>query len=249
MPPVVLWGHDHVELGVTASAAAPPSAGVAISRGGFAKLYRYVDPNEDVAAAVAGPSSTLLVVADGHNGMTASRVAVESVLEALGDDPPAALSDKAWLELFGEVNEAILAATSASETPHSATALACALVTPHGVSWAAAGDCAVVVSPPAAVRGRQVNKESIRFVGHPMKPRALKSVVGRGTFDRGPDEWVVLATDGFAEFILPDRPADLVPRLVWDARGDAERAARGVVEHACSRGAGDNVAVAACAPA
>ena len=248
MPTAVLWGHDHVELGVTGSAAAGEGAGVAISRGGFAKLYRYVDPNEDIAVAVAGPRATLIAVADGHNGITAPRVAVEALLAAIGEDPPAQLGDKEWLALMGDVNEAILAATAGGDQPHSATALACALVSPGTISWAAAGDCALVASAPAAVRGRQLNKESMRFLGHPMKPRALKGVVGRGTVDRGPDEWVVALTDGFSEFVVPDRAADLVPRLVWDARGDAERAARLTVDHACARGAGDNVAVAVCAP-
>jgi len=248
MQRAVLWGHDHVELGVTASEAAGDGAGVAISRGGFAKLYSYVDPNEDVAAAVQGRDATLLVVADGHYGITAPRVAVETVLAQLGEDPPPALADPEWLELFDEVNRRILEATAAGEQRQSATVLVCALVRPGSVSWAAAGDGAVLKCAPGAARGRQLNREAMRFMGHPMKPRALKQVVGRGNVALGADDWVVLASDGLSEFVIPERPSDVVPRLLFDALGQPESAARKIVDHACARGAGDNVAVALSAP-
>jgi serine/threonine protein phosphatase PrpC len=237
-----LWGHDHVELGRTASKAAGPRAAVAISRGGAAKLYSYVDPNEDVACAVAGDHATLLAVADGHNGMTASRIAIEVVLRHIGEEPPPGLTDSDWVTLFGIVNEAILAAKLGTDTPHSACALSCALVTRDFLSWASAGDTAVVVARPGASRGRQLNREAMRFVGHPMKPRALERVVGRGTRTLEEGEWVALITDGYSEFA--GRPAESLPSVLVSAADDAETGARAIVDHACARGAGDNVAAA-----
>src|SRR4051794_12669416 len=78
-----LWGADHEQLDDIASAAAGPRAGLAITRGRFPKAYRYEDPNEDVVAAVSGPRATLLICADGHNGVTASHLAVRRVLDAI----------------------------------------------------------------------------------------------------------------------------------------------------------------------
>jgi serine/threonine protein phosphatase PrpC len=245
-----LWGRDHEELDRIASAAAGGRAGLAISRGRFPKAYGYEDPNEDVVAAVAGPRATLLVCADGHGGITSSHVAVQTVLEAAGDDPPGAYADDDWLELFTRANDAIIAAKAqASRHPASDTVLLAALVSPGRLSFAAVGDAALVVARPGRERGRQLNKEAFRFLGQPMRPRALKGVVGRGTVGLEGDEWVALVTDGLSEFVAPLRPADVVPRvLAREASRTAQDAAVQLVETACTAGAGDNVAAAVLAP-
>src|SRR3954453_9630770 len=105
----VLWGTDYEELGVVGSRSVGERAGLAITRGLHKKAYRYEDPNEDAVAAVAGPAATLLVRPDGHNGMTAPTLAVQAVLDHFGPSPPSALSDGDWLELFGTVNETVIA--------------------------------------------------------------------------------------------------------------------------------------------
>jgi serine/threonine protein phosphatase PrpC len=249
-----LWGADHTVLGDVAAATAGPRAAIAITRGRYPKSYRYVDDNEDVVAAVAGPSgTTLLVCADGHNGTTASHVAVREVLDAFGDDPPAALTEDGWLELFGRVNEAVLDTKGlGSQHPSSNTVLLAALVAGDEVSWAAIGDGALVLARPGAMRGRQLNKEAMRFVGRPMSRRQLKGTVQRGRTRVDPGEWVVLVTDGLSEFVAPLRPADVVPRVLAmaarDGGGGAEPAALALIETACSAGAGDNVAAAVLAP-
>jgi serine/threonine protein phosphatase PrpC len=249
-----LWGTDHTELDAVASATAGPRAAVAITRGRYPKAYRYVDANEDAVAVVSGASgTTLLVCADGHNGATASHLAVQEVLRAFGDDPPPELDENQWLDLFGTVNEAVIAAKGlGSEQPSSNTVLLVALVGAGGISYGAMGDGALVLARPGATRGRQLNKEAMRFVGYPMSKRQLKNTLQRGRATVEPGEWVVLVTDGLSEFVAPLRPADVVPRVLGMAarNGDpsAEGAALALIETACSAGAGDNVAAAVLAP-
>jgi serine/threonine protein phosphatase PrpC len=243
----VLWGTDHEELGVVATANLGATTALANTRGRFAKAYRYEDPNEDTVAAVVGSRATLIVCADGHNGATAPNVAVQAVLDAFGADPP---PDTDWVELFGQVNEAVIARKGlGSEHPASNTVLVVALKSPGHLSWGAIGDGALVIARPGAQRARQVNKEAMRFIGYPMNKRSLKGTLQRGATDLEPDEWVVAITDGLAEFVAPLRPADVVPRVLATLKSPtAEAAARALVDTACSAGAGDNVAVAVLAP-
>lgn len=245
-----LWGTDHEELDRPASLAVGPRTAIAITRGRYLKAYRYEDANEDMVAAVAGPRATLLICADGHNGATAPAVATQEILDAFGDDPPPEHDDDEWLELFARVNETVIARKSVgSLQPASNTVLLVALASPGRLSWAAIGDGAIVVGRPGAQRARQVNKEAMRFIGYPMNKRSLKNTVQRGSTPVGPDEWIVLVTDGLSEFVAPLRPADVVPRVLATVReATAEAAALALVDTACSAGAGDNVAVALIAP-
>jgi serine/threonine protein phosphatase PrpC len=246
-----LWGTDHEQLDQIATATAGDRAALALTRGRHAKAYRYEDPNEDAVAVVAGPRATLLVCADGHNGATASHVAVREVLGRFGDNPPPELSDGEWLDLFGRVNEAVLAAKGVgSPHPVSNTVLIVALAANGRLSYAAIGDAALVAARPGAERGRQLNKEVMRFIGQPMSRRALKGTVQRGTVELAPGDWVVAVTDGLSEFIAPLRPADVLPRVLGLlADASPEPAALAVAEAACSAGAGDNVGVVVLAPA
>lgn len=247
----VLWGPDHNELGEIAVEAVGPRAAVALTRGRFAKTYRYTDPNEDVAAVVVGAQATLLVCADGHNGSTAAVRAVEAVLEELGDDPPPRLEPKEWPRLFGRVNDAVMESSAGSEQPQSRTVLLVALVAGDTVSWGAMGDAALVACRPGRDRGRQLNREEMRFVGYPMSPRALKDAVGRGEERLEPGEWLIAVTDGLSEFIAPLRPADILPRilaLATQIENSPEMVARTIVDTAGEAGAGDNVGVALLAP-
>ena len=244
----VLWGVEHVELGeiVTSSTG---GAGLALSRGQFAKTYSYVDPNEDAVAAVEGPRATLLVAADGHNGATAAMRAVQFVLERFGGDPPPGLDKRGWADLFVDANDAVLAVTSiGSPQPSSRTVLLVALVAPRTVSFGSMGDAALVVARPGGERGRQLNKEAARYVGYASTRKGIEGSVHRGEAALAPDEWVVLATDGLSEFINPMRPADVVPRVLARAGGDPEAAAAQLVEAACTAGAGDNVGIAVAMP-
>src|SRR3954447_23555274 len=246
-----LWGTDHEELDRIASATAGERAALAITRGRHPKAYRYTDPNEDVVAVVAGERATLLVCADGHNGATSSHVAVQAVLEAFGDDPPDDLLEDDWLDVFATANDAVVEATGrGSEHPGSETVLIAALASPGHLSFGSIGDGALVVARPGTERGRQVNREAMRFVGQPMNRRSLKQTLQRGNLALGEEDWVVAVTDGLSEFVAPLRPADVVPRVLarLEAPRSAEAAAVALVEIACQAGAGDNVAAAVVAP-
>ncbi len=245
-----LWGTDHEELDEVASLSLGTRTALAITRGRFKKSYRYEDPNEDVVAAAVGPRATLLVCADGHNGSTASTVAVQEVLAALGADPPASLDDGDWLTLFGRVNDAVIARKGvASQHPASNTVLLVGLASAGALDWAAIGDGAIVVGRPGSQRARQVNREAMRFVGYPMNKRALKNTLQRGCTAVEPEEWIVLITDGLSEFISPLRPADVIPRVLATLpEPTALAGALALVETACAAGAGDNVAAAVMAP-
>lgn len=247
----VLWGTDYEELGEVGTVAVDDRTALAITRGLHKKAYRFEDPNEDAVAAVRGPAGTLIVCADGHNGSTAPVVATQFVLDHFGANPPPELEERAWLELFAGVNDAVIAAKGIG-TPHPAsnTVLLVALVTTEHVSWASLGDAALVIARPGAQRGRQLNKEAMRFVGQPMTRRSAKKEVQRGGALIEPGEWLVAITDGLSEFVSPLRPADVVPRVLATLDpATAENAARTLINTACSAGAGDNVAAAVMGPA
>ena len=122
--------------------------------------------------AIDGPEATLLAVADGHNGALAAHAATTAVLALFGDDPPPTLDDKQWREVFERVNASVLAALAPPcAQPASRTVLLLALIAGDVVSWGGLGDAALVIAAPGDARGRQLNKESARYVGYPMSRR------------------------------------------------------------------------------
>lgn len=244
----VLWGRDEVEYGHVASDAPAPHVGLALTRGLHPKPYRWTDPNEDVVAAVVGARATLLVVADGHSGVEASEVAVRTVLDELGDDPPPELDDDSLVALFHRAGIAVVTAVRELPEAHrgSRTTLSVALVAGRRLCWAALGDSPVLVADGG--RGQELtHADQPAFVGTPMAlPRVARHLQrGRGSLSNS--AWVVVASDGFANFRLGATTADSAAEVLADAE-DAASAARALVEHACSAGAGDNVAAAVAAP-
>lgn len=239
----VLWGKDYVALNEVAVETVGPRAAVAISRGRHRKAYRYTDPNEDAAVAVVGPRATLLAVADGHNGWPATEAAINSIVQAFGDDPPPAdVDDGRMIDIFHEASNAVLDVTGVpeAESPESRTTLVVALVAGRRLQWASFGDSAVYsVTGAAAV---SLAKPQHRFVGYPMPRHHVDMILDRGTVELPEHAWVVLASDGFVDFAHPF-PTDLVA----DGKQPQE-VAHGLVVAAFDGGAGDNVAVAVAAP-
>lgn len=243
----VLWGRDHQEYRDVAIEAAGDRAAVALTRGFYPKPYRWTDRNEDVAAVVVGERATLLVVADGHNGVPAPEIAVEAVLDRFGGDPPApGVDDEELVDLVHEASTEILARTTSGPARHrqSRTTLLFAFAGGGEVQWAGLGDSALVVA--SAGGGRELSRAAHRFVGYPMPRAAVKGLLDRGQARLHPDEWVVLVTDGFTNFVHP-APHDVVARAVASA-SDPTAAARRLIERAGEGGAGDNVGVALLAP-
>jgi serine/threonine protein phosphatase PrpC len=243
-PSALLLGREHVDLAQIATAAVGANAAVALSKGRFEKVYHHVDPNEDCAAAVAGPRATLLAVADGHNGDIASEVAVSAVLEFWGYDPPAAdLDDELVVATLTAINDAILLRTQddGSPAPDSRTTLMVAFVTPARVQWASLGDSGLYLAERRGVR--RLDTPSHFFAGYLMSAEEIDMRSSRGALDLDGSNTVVAVTDGLMEFSR-DPEVAIATALETSDEGPPVDAARAVVREAFQAGAGDNVAVA-----
>jgi serine/threonine protein phosphatase PrpC len=240
----LLWGKDHVDLDKVVVKQLGPGVAAAITRGRHRKSYRYTDPNEDAAVAVVGPRATLLAVADGHNGWTATEAAMTTVVSTFGDDPPppADIADDDLVELFHRATLSVLEATGVPgfEQPSSRTTLVIALVAPGEVRWASFGDSAVYVATGAG--GATLSQSQHRFVGYPMPRAAVEFYLDRGRAEVPDGAWVVAASDGFVDYARP------FPTTAFSHDNDAGAVARALVLAACEGGAGDNVAVAVARP-
>jgi serine/threonine protein phosphatase PrpC len=239
----VLWGRDHTALQQVAIEVPHPSVAVGLTRGRFPKGYAHLDPNEDVAAAVVAATGTVLVVADGHNGVAASEAAVKVVLDRFAVGVPrAGLDSLEWAQLFLAASEAVVGATADLDGPHRAsrTTLAVALISGRSVQWAGMGDSAVFVVDGG--RAKQLNVGRSRFVGHPVPLRDVRRDLETGLHTpRRPGWWVVLATDGLTTFVRP------APKVIAAAAAEAQvpdDLVRRLIATAGDAGAGDNVAVA-----
>lgn len=244
---VVLWGRQQLDYGRVAVAAPAPGVALALSRGLHPKTYQWVDPNEDVAAAVAGERATLLAVADGHNGLVAAETAIGAVVEALTDDPPPEPSDDELVRLFHHVNIAVQAETSRQDGQvrrASRTTLSLALVSGRRLCWAAFGDSPVLVAE--AEQGVELNPGGNAFLGVPLASHRVERLLLRGRGTLGGRAWVVVASDGLSNFTGPHH-AETAAGVLAKAL-DAQSAARALVERAFAGGAGDNVATAVHAP-
>lgn len=249
MAAVTLWGREHVAYGDVVVRPVGPGLAVALTRGLHPKPYPYTDPNEDVVAAVAGPRATLLVVADGHNGVASSEVAVATVLERLGDDPPPAdLDDDDLVRLFHDVGWAVLDATTALDRRRreSRTTLSVAIVADGLLQWAAMGDSPVVVADLAAAH--ELTVPTHHFVGSPLPAGQVDRLLQRGRTPLPEEAWVAVVSDGFSNFTGGRTTADAVHDVLSAARS-AEAGAADLVQAAFAGGAGDNVAAAVLAPA
>ncbi len=77
----VLWGADYPDVTEVGLESVGAHAAIALSYGGEPKHWPSKTPNEDAVAAVGGPRSTLLVVADGHEGVSRLRPGAEGLFE------------------------------------------------------------------------------------------------------------------------------------------------------------------------
>jgi serine/threonine protein phosphatase PrpC len=243
-PRALLLGREHVDLAKIATEAVGANAAVALSKGRFEKVYYHVDPNEDCAGAVAGPRATLLTVADGHNGDMASEVAVSTVLEFWGYDPPAAdLADELVVTTLTAINDAILQRTQddGSPAPDSRTTLLVAFVTPTRVQWASFGDSALYLAERRGVR--RLDTSSNFYAGYLMSAEDVDQRTSRGTIDLDGTSTLVAVTDGLMEFSR-DPEVAIATALEESDGGTPVDAARAVALEAFKAGAGDNIAVA-----
>lgn len=245
-PRIVLLGRDHEGPADVATKAVADDAAVGLARGWRPKPYAYVDPNEDAAGCVVGRRARLLVVADGHNGRQASHAAVGAVMDLLGDDPrPADLADD---EMFAAVQlvEDRIALATADDGPRSRTTLVVALRTPTQLQWFGAGDSVLLVSERGLTR--QLPAGARWFFGDCPGHHTLRRSLARGRIDLAPWAWVVLATDGYTDYLPDDlTPEAAVARALSDLDG-VDRAVGALLDQARRGGAGDNVGVSVCGP-
>ena len=242
----LLLGRDHTGPGAMATLAAGQRMAIGIARGWRPKPYAYVDPNEDVAAAVTDGAVQLLVVADGHNGHRASHVAVETVLDRFaGTLPPADLDDDEWVALFAQVNEDI-AGVAAPFGPRSRTTLIVALRTRERLQWAGAGDSALLVVG-SGVTGA-LPAQTRWFCGDHQPAPVLRESLARGRVELPSQAWVTLATDGYTDYLPVPRPPAEATQVFLRGVSQPVRAAAALMGQARRGGAGDNVAVAVSGP-
>jgi serine/threonine protein phosphatase PrpC len=245
----VLRGRDHPQLGAKAVARVGSSLALAMSAGARAKALPALDPNEDVAAIVHGSRADLLVVADGHFGREASELAVDHVLEAIGDDPPPAdLSDDELVTVFFDAGVTVQREISRPDCPHpnSRTTLALALVSDGAVQWAALGDSCVVLATTAGGARLEVPRNA--YLGYRFAFADVAAALTRGRAEWNSGDCLVLATDGLVDAVELDGLdiATVVSRELGSA-ADAARAAEVLLQLALAKDADDAVTIAVAA--
>jgi hypothetical protein len=259
-----LHGAQH---GSVAQLAAISESRVAItlSRGGANKTYEHTDPNEDSAGFAIGPSGYVAVVADGHTGCDAARVATAFLLRdrapvwtandfAVGTD---------WEDLARDAisgaHSGILASVTQGARATACTTLSFALWRPveQILAFGSIGDSHIFRTGSVEAVDLALHAEPhAHFLGVPADDRASlvdKCVVG--VEQRPQAHAVVLATDGLSErgigvdvpeitvfdcvaqatAVAPEIRALTAARSVAEAASDAHRQHR----------SGDNIATAA----
>jgi len=257
----VLRGREHTKLGAVAALAEGRCA-IALSRGGFAKGYRYRDANEDAVAFALGPAGALVAVADGHGGHEAAELALTKLFEGFGDawTGPGSLASR-WPQTAGDaiarIHAAIVERGVTGGNPEARTTLALALARPGEdlLAFAAVGDSHVFVADAATAFDLVASDGIPTYLGSPsLEPGdlAARAVIDARALTGA--RAVALATDGLSEQGIGVAAPELV---VMEALGRAERSrpelwpletARSLVECALAshrrHRSGDNVAAA-----
>lgn len=207
-----LLGRDHTEIGALASVAEGPAA-IALSRGGAAKTYSYVDANEDAAAFSIGAGAVLVAVADGHDGDHGSAAAICSLrddqAELWGGARGPSTADewaRAAARAVAAANHAVLAEAARRHLPPAPTTLAFALWRRReGVVHAASvGDSHVFLCADRATRdvteGVPAERRKRDFLGRgALGEEAAAAFVHVESVSVRSLQALVLASDGLSE--------------------------------------------------
>lgn len=259
-----LHGADHCELDEIASVS-ETNAAIVLSRGGAAKRYAYLDPNEDSVGFCLSEWGAVAVIADGHAGHRASKVSVDRVLDAhaprwLAASPTAldARFESEAADVAFDTNAAILRGVTGRRRDRSRTTLAAVLLRPRE-GWMAVlsiGDSHVFRVETSGTREiAALEKQNPTYLGDPThSPKRLEARVRAEVTPLEGARAIVLATDGLSEEgIGVSDPAAAVSQALREASGEAidlraMRAAQGVTRHAMEaqreQSSGDNIAVA-----
>ncbi len=229
---LLLLGRHYTTLGPLALAELPDGGALALTRGAVRKAYRYVDPNEDAALLVRTEHGTLLAVADGYNGSSASEFAIESVSACAAE-----LIQTPGERFSGRVEQLALDISAQLRALDPArSCLLIAVVTGRSCRWLSLGDSILFrsTSPDVASPSNDLV----------LDPR-LRALPARedfwvGSFELKPGERIAAVTDGVTNFVA--EPA-VVSNLLSKAASDVH-AARAVASAAMRGGAGDNIGIA-----
>ena len=255
----LLRGREHTKLGAVAALAEGRCA-IALSRGGFAKGYRYRDANEDAAAFALGAGGALVAVADGHGGHEASELALARLFEGFGEawTGPGVLASR-WTQIAGDaiaqIHAAIVERGVTGGNPEARTTLALALVRPGEdlLAFAAVGDSHVFVAGAARAEDLVAPDGAPTYLGSPsLEPGDLRAVIDARPLAAA--RAVALATDGLSEHGIGVAAPELAVIEALDRAGRASpdlqplETARFLVECALAshrrQRSGDNVAAA-----
>jgi hypothetical protein len=259
-----LRGREHLALGAVAAVAEGPLA-ITLSRGGAAKTYEYVDPNEDAACFARGRAGALVAVADGHRGCEAAERALAELLAAhapawtAAAEFPAASWPEAARAALWQIHLALRRA--ANDLPSSRTTLAVALarIPEQRFFWVSLGDSHVFRVRAGSAHDLAAVGRSCPFGaflgGEALDPEALAKHAAAGEVPRADTRAMVVASDGIsAEQVGIEDPAGALAACADRAARAAPalrslELARGLCEVAnathARRASGDNVAVGA----
>ena len=267
MRSATLLGQDHTEIGALAAVAEGPAA-IALSRGGAAKTYSYVDANEDAAFFSLGPAAVLLAVADGHEGDHGSAAAIrslrdESALRWAGAAGPVSPEDWALeaARAVAAANHAVLAEAATRALPPAPTTFSFALWRRREgvVHGASVGDSHVFFCFEHETRdlAEDVSRDQKRagFLGRgALTDQAAAEIATIETVPAAGLRALVLASDGLSErgIGVVDPPGEVHEAVNLGLRSDAETRALSVVKAVAGialashreRVAGDNIACA-----
>lgn len=263
-----LLGRHHRRLGAI-EAVAEGRVALALSKGGAAKTYAHVDPNEDAVCFASGAGGTLVAVADGHGGAWGAERIVDYLLSELAprwtaEAPPVAAPGDAgaWQALGREAllgaNRILLESAARERIEPAHSTLSLALVRPEGDRWlhASIGDSHVFAVDRQGVRDvawASLERSRCFYLGYPLGKRGPESLSHVESAPLAGLEALVLCTDGLSELRIgvADPVAAVRASLAEVDRG-SERAplelCRALVERALAaqvrNRAGDNVGAA-----
>lgn len=269
MRSALLRGREVHQLGVIETIAEGPAA-IALSRGGAAKAYDYVDPNEDACLFAIGDGGVLIAVADGHDGEFGARLVLEQIETdlapaACAGEPPVR-DPQGWCDwLYAGLQAAateIGRYAGAHQLEPAPTTLSLAVVRQREDrwAWACVGDSHAFRVDESGAHdhgGRAQTTGRQYFLGRAEETWHRDATI-LGSEPLGDTLAIVLATDGLSENgIGVDDPASAVYQAASAALDvEAERRgqwlAREIAEQANAshrkRRSGDNIATAVVKP-
>ncbi len=206
----VLYGRNCTHLQET-DLISENGASIGLSRGGAAKTYDHVDPNEDYAFFALGDGGILLAVADGHRGFEGADTAIFNLEEyhAARWTEPEPISAESWpglaLNCFVNVNSAIFCHPARATKGLFRTTLALALIRPAEglLHYASVGDSHVYRVAPSDTADLVWEKSAsgaVYYLGGAKETHAsMEAHCIIGSEPLADTSGVVAATDGISE--------------------------------------------------